>query len=502
MNNPFTGDKVRSFLFENKVPLFFAVVTIFTFWASDMGFSMLLNEMSIRFGRETFLVLSLLIPIIAGLGLNFGIVLGAMAAQIAMFFVILWDGSGGGGVLAIFALATPIAIVLGYLVGRLFNMMKGSEMIGGMITALFAEGFYQILFLFVFGGVFTIANARIMTSTGVGVLNVIDIGSTPNYMRQVIDNTSILQILDVALVVLALLVLGIIIYRKIKKIPIDLKQKGFRGLVIATTAVFIVHFASGFGGIIFVNDLTFLIYRDRFNALYAVWMVALVLALMQIYSIVKLKMIEKREGVPIHPLVKLGLSILLFLATFIYDIYDGLQGLGLPVFTYLIIVGWCVAIKWLMSTKLGQNMRTVGQSRPVATAAGINVDRTRIIAMILSTILAAYGQIIMVQNLGVLTVYGQHTRVGLYAIAALLVGGATVAKASIKHAIIGIILFHSFFILAPLASTNLMGSPVLGEYARMFVANAVIALALVMHAWRRVKKRKAEKADKVENATT
>ena len=135
-------------------------------------------------------------------------------------------------------------------------------------------------------------------------------------------------------------------------------------------------------------------------------------------------------------------------------------------------------------------MRTVGHDRAVATTAGINVDKTRIIAMILSTLLAAYGQIIMLQNFGVMQTYGAHTQVGLYAIAALLVGGATVSRASVKHAILGVILFHSLFILAPMAGNRLMGSALIGEYFRVFVANFVIAIALIMHAWKRVKAKK------------
>jgi simple sugar transport system permease protein len=135
-------------------------------------------------------------------------------------------------------------------------------------------------------------------------------------------------------------------------------------------------------------------------------------------------------------------------------------------------------------------MRTVGHDRGIATAAGINVDRTRIIAMIMSTLLAAYGQIISMQNFGVMQTYGAHSQVGVYAIAALLVGGATVTKASVRHALVGVLLFHSLFILAPIAGRELMGSALIGEYFRVFVANAVIAIALIMHAWKRVKSKK------------
>jgi simple sugar transport system permease protein len=98
------------------------------------------------------------------------------------------------------------------------------------------------------------------------------------------------------------------------------------------------------------------------------------------------------------------------------------------------------------------------------------------------------------QNFGVMQVYGAHSQVGVYAIAALLVGGATVSRATVKHALLGVILFHSLFILAPIAGRQVMGSALIGEYFRVFVANAVIAVALIMHAWKRIKSRMEEKA--------
>jgi simple sugar transport system permease protein len=138
----------------------------------------------------------------------------------------------------------------------------------------------------------------------------------------------------------------------------------------------------------------------------------------------------------------------------------------------------------LLKTRLGQNMRTVGQSRVVANAAGINVDRTRIIAMILSTVLACWGQLIYLQNIGTFSTYGAPTQVAQFTIAAVLVGGASVLKATNKQAIIGVILFHTLFIVAPQAGKQLFNNAQLGEYFRVFVAYGVIAVSLAMHAWK------------------
>ena len=75
---------------------------------------MLINEIITRLGRNAFLILSLLIPIMAGMGLNFGMTLGAMAAEIALIFVADWQivgipGGAGGDRLR------PISVMLGSL---------------------------------------------------------------------------------------------------------------------------------------------------------------------------------------------------------------------------------------------------------------------------------------------------------------------------------------------------------------------------------------------------
>jgi len=105
--------------------------------------------------------------------------------------------------------------------------------------------------------------------------------------------------------------------------------------------------------------------------------------------------------------------------------------------------------------------------------------------MIISTVLACWGQLIYLQNLGTFATYGAHLQVGQFAIAALLVGGASVQKATNKQAITGVILFHTLFIVAPEAGKALFNNAMIGEYFRVFVSYGVIALALAMHAWQR-----------------
>ena len=69
----------------------------------------------------------------------------------------------------------------------------------------------------------------------------------------------------------------------------------------------------------------------------------------------------------------------------------------------------------------------------------------------------------------------------MFSIAALLVGGASVEKASIKNVFLGVILFHTMFIVAPRTGTVITGDSMIGEYFRVFVSYAVITVALVMY---------------------
>ena len=82
-----TARKITSFLFAYKVPVLFILLSIGGILVSGQSLNFILMELASRFGRDTFLVLALIIPVVSGMGLNFSIVVGAMAAQIAIFWV-------------------------------------------------------------------------------------------------------------------------------------------------------------------------------------------------------------------------------------------------------------------------------------------------------------------------------------------------------------------------------------------------------------------------------
>lgn len=351
------GQKVKDFIGNNSVPIMFILICLYCIPVSGFSASYLLNEVMTRLGRNAFLILSLLIPIMAGMGLNFGMTLGAMAGEIGLIFVADWQIWGIPGLVLAAIISIPISIGLGVFIGKILNKAKGREMITSYMIAFFMTGIYQLVVLYMMGPIIPIKHASIKLPRGYGIRNTVSLLN----MRQSLDNL----------------------------IPL-----------------------------------------------------------------------------------KIG-------------------GVKIPVLTLILIVLACLFIVWFRRTKLGQDMRAVGQDMEVARDAGINVERTRVIAMVMSTVFAGFGMIIYLQNVGNFPTYTAHSQIGMFAIAALLVGGASVDKAGIGNVFLGVILFHTMFIVAPKTGAAITGDSMIGEYFRVFVSYAVITVALVMY---EAKKRKAKSA--------
>lgn len=348
-----TGKKILGLLRDNSVPLMFVIICAICIPISGFSPSYLINEIITRIGRNTFLILCLLIPIIAGMGLNFGMTLGAMAGEIGLILVSDWQIWGIPGMILAMIISIPISVLLGTFCGKILNMAKGREMVTSYIISYFINGVYQLVVLYMMGKIIPIKHFSIKLPRGYGIRNTVSLLN----MRQYLDNLLAINIM----------------------------------------------------------------------------------------------------------------------------------GVKIPVLTFIIIALLCVFITWFKKTKLGQDMRAVGQDMQVAKDAGIDVERTRIISIVMSTVMAGFGMIIYLQNMGNISTYSSHSQIGMFCIAALLVGGASVDKASIGNVFLGVTLFHLMFIVAPAAGAHITGDSMIGEYFRVFVSYGVITVALTMY---ETKKRK------------
>src|SRR5574344_338089 len=350
----------NKFSTRHLVPIMFMVICLIGYILSGAQIGFITSELANRLVRNTFLVLSLIIPIIAGMGINFGIPLGAMAAQVGLIFSQDLGFKGLLGILVAAVIALPIAIILGIFSGNVLNRAKGREMITSMMLSFFMLGVYMRVIMFLTGPVIPIRDTSMLLSSGVGIKNSITLTTAG-----ALDNALNYRI----------------------QIPLG------------------------------------------------------------------------------HDQIK-------------FDI---------PVLTIFIIGLLCVFITYFKKTKLGQNMRAVGLDQDVANNSGLNSDKIRVKSIVYSTVLAAFGQLIYLQNIGTLATYAGLDQAALYAAAALLVGGASILKASIVNAIVGTALFHLMFIIMPLAGKEVTGDAMVGEFLRTFISYAIVTISLIVHEYNRKK---------------
>ena len=137
--------KVKRFLGNNTVTILFLVICAFGIPLSGYSANYLVSEVVVRIARNSFLIVSLLIPILAGMGLNFGMTLGAMAGQIGLVFISDWGIVGIPGIVLAMIISTPISVALGIWCGKILNMAKGREMVTSYIIGFFMNGIYQLV---------------------------------------------------------------------------------------------------------------------------------------------------------------------------------------------------------------------------------------------------------------------------------------------------------------------------------------------------------------------
>jgi len=331
----------------NPAPVFFAFLSLIAFYYSDMSAVFVTNEVITRIIRDALLVFALIIPVTAGMGLNFSIIIGAMAAQAGWILMLDMHVPGFYGIAGAALTGIVISVVCGYFIGSYLNKVKGREMIATIIIGILGAGIYQFIFLVGYGTFIPSHNREMLLSRGSGIRNMIDLAP----YRNIIDRLWLFEI----------------------------------------------------------------------------------------------------------------------------------GGIQIPLFMFAVIAAAALIVKLILVTRAGQRFRAVGADRISAELAGINTDRTRIEAMILSTVLATLGQIIFLQNIGMVNVYTAHMNSDIFSCAALLAGGATIKEAKIRHAFLGIILFHSLYIVTPQAGQNIFSNAVLGEYFRSFIAYGSIAIALIIN---------------------
>ena len=151
--------------------------------------------------------------------------------------------------------------------------------------------------------------------------------------------------------------------------------------------------------------------------------------------------------------------------------------LEIPVGTLLFFAVLALGIWAFLHTKTGTAMTAVGSNPTFARAAGINVDKMRMLSVVMSTWLAAVGILVYEQGFGFVQLYMAPFYMALPAVSAILIGGATVNKATITNVIIGTILFQGIVTMTPTVMNNMIHMD-MSEVIRIIASNGMILYAL------------------------
>ena len=400
-------NQMKKWISENIVVLFFCMLCIAAYTIAGQNPYVVASDLINRVMRNSIMVLALIIPILTGMGLNFGIVVGAMSAQAALILVTHWRLTGVAGIGAALLMCTAVSVLCGYLLGRLFNRTRGQEMITGMIAGYFGQGIYLLIFLVLLGTVIPFWDDQLSISTGIGVKDTLNL------------------------------------------------QEGMKGALDAAyklplSTVCIIGFA------IFTAYTGFRLWKSKD---------------------------EEQNAGRVKRIARWACLGILLAALLVVPVTSAvIHRCSIPVITLIFILLVSLLCQFVMNTKLGQDFRSVGNDIHIAESAGINVNKIRTIATIFSTVLASWGQFAFLQNMGTFSTYTAQQNVGTFSIAALLVGGASIDRANVKQAFIGVVLFQLLFLLAPAAGTKIFNDSQVGEYFRTIISNGVIAVALVLHA--------------------
>jgi len=153
-------------------------------------------------------------------------------------------------------------------------------------------------------------------------------------------------------------------------------------------------------------------------------------------------------------------------------------GILIPTGTLLVVFGACLLVWLFFRSKPGIAISAVGMNPMFATASGLNVDGSRVLANMISTALAAVGIIVYAQSFGYMTLYDTPMMMAFPAVAGILVGGASAQRSKVIHVVIGTFLFQGLLANGPTVFNSLLNGADLTDPTRMVVQNGVILYAL------------------------
>lgn len=189
------------------------------------------------------------------------------------------------------------------------------------------------------------------------------------------------------------------------------------------------------------------------------------------------------NGELIWPNAGKGMRNTISLATSFSEIMNNtlsfkVAGLTIPTGLLLFFFLMCFLVWLFMRSKTGMAMSAAGANPMFAKAAGINVNKMRLVGTVLSTVIASVGILVYAQGFGFMQLYNGPQMMGFTSVAAVLIGGASPKNARIPHVLLGTFLFQGLLALGLPVANQFIPESNLSEVMRLIVSNGIILYAL------------------------
>ncbi len=148
-----------------------------------------------------------------------------------------------------------------------------------------------------------------------------------------------------------------------------------------------------------------------------------------------------------------------------------------PTGAILVFLAASVLVWAFFHLKIGTAITAAGSNPAYARASGIDIDRMRIISVMMSTMLGALGIIVFQQSFGFIQLYEGPLYMAFPAVAAILIGGAGVNKATLTNVFIGATLYQGILTMTP-SIFNAVLKVDMSDVIRIIVSNGMILYAL------------------------
>lgn len=388
-----------------------------------------------RFGQVAILVLAMIPMVQSGCGLNFGLPLGIISGLLGSTIAMQLEFKGMVGFLAAAVMSVIFALVFGYGYGILLNKVKGDEM-----TIALYVGFSSVAFMCIMWLLLPFHNpVMIWGYGGSGLRTTI---TTEGYWLHVLDDKLAIKYGEV--------------YSLSEQTLAKLKQDNFPADLTAK-----------------LEELSQIKEEPKEPAATPAEGVAVPdagaeIQLSKDYTYREFRaMLEK--GLTTEQLAQYEPVIL-------QRAQSG-EIFKFPTMTILAIAGFCGLIWAFFHTKTGTALTAVGSNPEFARAGGIQIDQMRIVSVVMSTVLGAIGILFYQQSFGFIQLYLGPLYMAFPAVAAILIGGASLHKATIVNVVIGTFLFQGILTMTPSVINSLIQTD-MSEVIRIITSNGMILYAL------------------------